>query len=545
MQNQQIDRVRRNLEDDETGIKVAGDDQRRWWILAACCLVAFAQTAEPRLLMLVFDTPAEAFTTEWAWVRIITNIGVVLFVAFQLVGGVLGDLLGRRRIFLLGAGGFLLGNLLTALATNAPMLLVTRTITGVMGALVFPLTVGIIRLIFTGPARPRAFLIYTAATGLGTLASLLALLINDWVGLRATLIIPTVIGSIGTWLAWRYLPESRARGGFGRTEAIVAASWTLVFLALIFAVGIARVLGSLFNPITLSALLISGLGTWVMLTWSQRSLYRGLRGRPNRVSRQFLSLMLLISATLSFALSGYILQLYGFFATVQQNSAMVSGIMLSPILLVPILALRQVDRFARDKPGYLVVATGLLCMAAAIFLTALARPGLPYLLLIPVLGLFGIGFFLASTSWNNIYLSVLPPDLVGASSGISKAAGLVGGGLAGVILTTAAQLTGLLDFQRRLEALGVTSEQQEQALAILNDVLWSGGLIDEEAPEAIIQLGLLDFYREAFAVGIASALVTAAVVCLVTGLIAWQWLSRWARDIKGRKLEAEDLTELI
>ncbi|MBP1464257.1 MFS transporter [Candidatus Chloroploca sp. M-50] len=544
MQNQQIDRVRRNLED-ETGIKVAGDDQRRWWILAACCLVAFAQTADPQLLMLVFDAPAEAFRTEWAWLRIITNIGVVLFVAFQLIGGVLGDLLGRRRIFLLGAGGFLLGNLLTALATNAPMLLVTRTITGVMGALVFPLTVGIIRLIFTGPARPRAFLIYTAATGLGTLASLLALLINDWVGLRATLIIPTVIGSIGTWLAWRYLPESRARGGFGRTEAIVAASWTLVFLALIFAVGVSRALGSLFNPITLSALLISGLGTWVMLVWSQRSLYRGLRGRSNRVSRQFLSLMLLISATLSFALSGYILQLYGFFATVQQNSAMVSGIMLSPILLVPILALRQVDRFARDKSGYIVVATGLLCMAAAIFLTALARPGLPYLFLIPVMGLFGVGFFLASTSWNNIYLSVLPPDLVGASSGISKAAGLVGGGLAGVILTTAAQLTGLLDFQRRLEALGVTSEQQEQALAILNDVLWSGGLIDEEAPEAIIQLGLLEFYREAFAVGIASALFTTAAACLVTGLIAWTWLSRWARNIKGRALEAEDLAELV
>ncbi|WP_165360564.1 MFS transporter [Candidatus Chloroploca sp. Khr17] len=544
MQNQQIDRVRRNLED-ETGIKVAADDRRRWWILAACCLVAFAQTAEPQLLMLVFDTPAEAFTTEWAWLRIITNIGVVLFVAFQLIGGVLGDLLGRRRIFLLGAGGFLLGNLLTAFTTNAPMLLVTRTITGVMGALAFPLTVGIIRLIFTGPARPRAFLIYTAATGLGTLASLLALLINDWVGLRATLIIPTVIGSIGLWLAWRYLPESRARGGFGRTEAIVAASWTLVFLALIFAIGVSRALGSLFNPITLSALLISGLGTWVMLVWSQRSLYRGLRGRSNRVSRQFLSLMLLISATLSFALSGYILQLYGFFATVQQNSAIVSGMMLSPILLVPILALRQVDRFARDKPGYLVVATGLLCMAAAILLTALARPGLPYILLIPIMGLFGVGFFLASTSWNNIYLSVLPPDLVGASSGISKAAGLVGGGLAGVILTTAAQLTGLLDFQRRLEALGVASEQQEQALAILNEVLWSGVIIDEEAPEAIIQLGLLEFYREAFAVGIASALITAALVCLVTGLIAWIWLSRWARNIKGRALEAEDLAELM
>ncbi|MCX7790472.1 MAG: hypothetical protein N2378_07510, partial [Chloroflexaceae bacterium] len=57
------------------------DDPRRWWMLAACCTVAFAQQAEPFLWMIGYEIPSSAFGTGWREYRVLASLGALLFVA--------------------------------------------------------------------------------------------------------------------------------------------------------------------------------------------------------------------------------------------------------------------------------------------------------------------------------------------------------------------------------------------------------------------------------------------------------------------------------
>lgn len=504
------------------------NNPQRWWVLAACCTLAFAQQAEPFLWMIGFDIPSSAFGTAWRGYRIVANLGVVLFVAFQLVGGVLGDLLGRRRILLIGAVGATACNVLSLFTNDLPTLIVTRALVGVTGALAFPLTLGIIRLIFDGAERTRALVIYTFVTAVGVLASLLGIPFEYWWGWRWTLAIPIVAGAAGSYLAWRYVPESRAQGGFGRIEAITAAAWALAFLGVAFGLVVARTSGTWRNPITLAAVGIGGLSLLLMAAWTQYATSSGLFRGASHVPRHFLSLLLLVSATLSFGLVGYVLQLYSFFFTAQQYSGIVAGVALAPIFAGNLFTLRWAARVTTEQPTYLAVGGGLTAMAAAMLLTSLARPNMPYLLLVPMMMLFGLGFLIASASWAYFFFTALPADLIGLSSGINRAAGLVGSALAGVLLSSVVEVAGVADFKLRLAELGLSDDQKALALEAVDTALRLGVGAYElaHAPASIVTLGLMAAYRESFSVGVTSALVVAAGVCLACGAVAWLWLRR-------------------
>lgn len=238
--------------------------------------------------------------------------------------------------------------------------------------------------------------------------------------------------------------------------------------------------------------------------------------------RLFLTLLLVVTAALNFALSGYVIQLYQYFFTVKQYSGLISGLAMAPIVVGNIFTLRWADRFAVERPRHVVVGSGLLAMGLAVLASALARPGTPYLFLVPMMVLFGPGFLVASASWTNYFFSVMPGDLTGMAVGINRAAGLIGGSLAGVVLSSVVEYRGLLDFSQRIAGLGLSEEQQDQALKTLELVLQSGLSADELAqlPEAIVVLGLLGAYREAFSTAIATALLVAGLVCVVCGVVA-------------------------
>lgn len=509
---------------------VPEDSPRRWWILAACCTAAFAKLSEPQLWMLGLDIPASAFGTAWRDYRFLANLGVVLFIACQLIGGVLGDLFGRRRIFLIGAIGATVANLLSMIAWDLPSMIVARGLVGLLGALAFPLALGTIRLTFGHAERKIALLILSFVTALGTLASLLGIPIEDWFGWRWALVLPIIAGCVAISLIWRHVPESKALGGFRRVDAFLAAAWTLVFLVLTLGLTAAYTSDSWRNPTTIGAVALGVAGVAFMLYWTVRAQEGDLIQFSSSVPRLFLTQLLLITAILSFALSGYILQLYQFFFTAQQLNGLVSGLALAPIVLGNIFTLRWAGKVTIQQPRHLVVAGGLCAMGVALLLTAQGRPTTPYLLFVPPMTLFGLGFLLASAAWTHFFFSALPPDLSGMSAGINRAAGLIGGAVAGIALSAVLQVVGMADFQVRLADFQLTAEQKEQAMVALDEALQLRGVDDPErnAPEELITLGLMATYRESFSVGVSSALALAGGLCLACGALAFFWLRRLA-----------------
>ncbi|MBY5768546.1 MFS transporter [Rhizobium leguminosarum] len=109
-----------------------------------------ASNAELQLIMVAYDVP---------------------FGAMLLNGARLGDLFGRRRLFLIGMATFALGSLLCALAPSPWLLIGSRVIQGVGAALMMPQVYASVRLLFDGDARRRAFAIMGAVQGVAGAAS--------------------------------------------------------------------------------------------------------------------------------------------------------------------------------------------------------------------------------------------------------------------------------------------------------------------------------------------------------------------------------------
>jgi len=165
------------------------------------------------------------------------------FGSLLLLGGRLGDLYGRRRVFMVGLVIFGVASLLGGLATSEGLLLAARGLQGLGAALASPAALALIATTFpAGPARNRAFAVYAAMSGVGAAVGLLlggwltgthldigGLTIDGW---RLTLLINTPIGIVTALLAPRFLNESESHPG--QLDLPGAITGTLGLLGLVY-----------------------------------------------------------------------------------------------------------------------------------------------------------------------------------------------------------------------------------------------------------------------------------------------------------------------
>ncbi|MDR6426439.1 EmrB/QacA subfamily drug resistance transporter [Variovorax paradoxus] len=158
-----------------------------------------------------------------------------------ITGGRLGDLFGRRRMFMLGLLLFTLASAACGLAPNAELLVAARVLQGLAGALLQPQVLAMIGLAYTGESRARAFAAYGLTLGLGaTLGQLVGgLLIHadpGGLGWRSCFLINVPIGLLALVLAPRAIPPL-ANGGNSRLDLagmlLVAAGSVAVVLPLV------------------------------------------------------------------------------------------------------------------------------------------------------------------------------------------------------------------------------------------------------------------------------------------------------------------------
>jgi EmrB/QacA subfamily drug resistance transporter len=146
------------------------------------------------------------------------------FGGLLLLGGRLGDLYGRRRVFMIGVTLFAIASGLGGLAQNELMLLGSRGLQGLGAALASPTALALITTTFpAGPQRNRAFSVYAAMSGIG---AAVGLLLGGWLtglnpeifgvtvdGWRLTFLINVPIGLAAAFFATRWLAESESHPG--------------------------------------------------------------------------------------------------------------------------------------------------------------------------------------------------------------------------------------------------------------------------------------------------------------------------------------------
>jgi EmrB/QacA subfamily drug resistance transporter len=162
------------------------------------------------------------------------------FGSLLLLGGRLGDLYGRRKVFMIGLIVFAVASLLGGLATNEPLLLAARGLQGLGAALASPAALALITTTFpAGPARNRAFAVYAAMSGAG---AAVGLILGGWLtgldqplgidGWRLTFLINVPIGIIAALLSPRFLNESESHPG--QLDLPGAVTGTLGLLGVVY-----------------------------------------------------------------------------------------------------------------------------------------------------------------------------------------------------------------------------------------------------------------------------------------------------------------------
>jgi EmrB/QacA subfamily drug resistance transporter len=251
--------------DTETEERAPGAHAHLGWALvlisiAQLMVVLDATIANIALPFIGKDLDIDLANLSW----IVTGYSLA-FGGLLLLGGRLGDLYGRRRIFMTGLTIFAVASLLGGAATNEGLLLAARGLQGLGAALASPAALALITTTFpAGPARNRAFAVYAAMSGAG---AAVGLILGGWLtgtsldvfgifvdGWRLTFLINVPIGLVAAALAPRLLGESESHPGmldipgaltgtlgllgvvFGLTRAGQAAHgwddpWTLVALA--------------------------------------------------------------------------------------------------------------------------------------------------------------------------------------------------------------------------------------------------------------------------------------------------------------------------
>jgi len=213
-------------------------DPRRWKALALLCTAFFMVILDSAIVLVALpsidaDLAFSAGDLQWVLSAYLLSFGGLL-----LLGGRAADLLGRRRMFLVGTVLFALASLAAGLAGSVGVLLTARVVQGVAAAIMTPTALSIVMTTFPeGGERNKALGIWGSTGAIaGTAAWLIGGPITNGLGWEWIFFINVPVAAVVAALSPLLLQESRAAAGRRRFDVAGAATITTALVALVYAV---------------------------------------------------------------------------------------------------------------------------------------------------------------------------------------------------------------------------------------------------------------------------------------------------------------------
>jgi len=216
----------------------ASADSRRWGILAIVGAAFFMTILDVAIVNVALpsietDLKVTEVTVQWVLIAYAITFG-----GFLLLGGRMADLLGRKRIFIVGLVLFTLASLVCGLANNIGVLIGARAIQGIGAAIISPAALSIVTTTFEeGAERNKALGIWGALGGSGAAAGvLIGGILVKYLGWEWIFYVNVPVGALVLGLTLPFVPESRADLGHRRFDAAGAVTATGGLALLVYAI---------------------------------------------------------------------------------------------------------------------------------------------------------------------------------------------------------------------------------------------------------------------------------------------------------------------
>ncbi len=486
------------------------------WVLAATILgssMAFIDGTVVNVALPALQTDLNASVVDVQWV---VESYALFLAALLLAGGSLGDHFGRRLVFCIGVGLFALASVWCGLAPDVRHLIAARAIQGVGGALLVPGSLAIISASFSEEKRGQAIGTWSGFTAItAAIGPVLGGWLIDHVSWRAIFFINIPLAAVVLALALRHVPESRDDTGERGLDWTGAALATASLGAIVYGLIESSRL-SFGHPQVIVALVCGGVASLIFIVVEKHkrspmlplSLFR---------SRDFSGanlLTLFLYAALVGALFFFPLNL----VQVQGYTATAAGAASLPFILIMFFLSRWsgglVKRYGARLP--LVVGPTIAALGFALFI----RPGIGgsyWTTFFPAVVVLGLGMAVSVAPLTTTVMNAVPENRAGVASGVNNAVSRT----AGLVAVAAFGLVMLHAFNRSLDRRLSNLELSSQARQVLDEerVKLAGAEVHGLDPEQ--RVALRRAIEESFVFGFHRVMLVAAVLALLSALVAW------------------------
>jgi EmrB/QacA subfamily drug resistance transporter len=401
------------------------DDNRRWWTLAAMCFALFMIMLDNTVVNVALPSIQEDLGATLSGLEWTVNAYTLTFAVLLVTGGRLGDIFGRRRMFLFGVVVFAVSSAAIGLAPGEGWLVAGRAVQGVGAAFMMPATLSIITNAFPPEERGKAIGTWAGVSALAlAVGPVVGGALAEYVSWRAIffLNLPVAVGAVAVTLFATH--ESRDETSRHRVDIPGVAALSVALTALVFALVEGNAWG--WGSREIVALFVLSAVSFVAFALLEP------RVREPMVEFEFFrSKTFLGSNVVAFIVTFSMLATFFFIALYMQNmlgySAVEAGVRFLPatlmIVLIAPLAGRLTDKVG---PRPLMVA-GLSLATLSLFLQTRIEIGTGYELLLPAFILLGIGMALVMSPMSTAAMNAVSPDKAGVASGILSMSRMVGG----------------------------------------------------------------------------------------------------------------------
>jgi EmrB/QacA subfamily drug resistance transporter len=411
----------------------AGSPQARW-VLATTVLGSGIVFLDGTVVNVALPAIREDLGTSLTGLQWTVNAYLVTLSALLLLGGSLGDRLGRRRVFVTGLAGFTAASLLCGLAPTTPFLIAARALQGVGGALLVPGSLAIIASSFHPDDRGRAIGAWSGLAGVTTsFGPFLGGWLIDAASWRLIFLVNVPLAGVAIVIARRHVPETRSPAE-GPVDVLGAALVTAALASLSYAAIDHR------GGASLAAAVLGLAALGAFLAVERRRAHAMLPLRIFR-SRQFSGTNVTtfaVYAGLGGALFLVVLQLQ----LTLGYSALAAGASLVPFTVIMLLLSPAAGALGQRIGARVPMTVGPLAAAAGFLLLSGISEGDRYVSsVLPGIVVFGLGMALTVAPLTAAVLAGVEEGLTGVASGVNNAVSRLAGLLAVAALPALAGIT--------------------------------------------------------------------------------------------------------
>jgi EmrB/QacA subfamily drug resistance transporter len=401
------------------------EDSRKWWTLGAMCLSMFMIMLDSTVVNVALPSIQKDLHTTVDQLEWVVNGYTLSFAALLVTGGRLGDIFGRRLIFMIGVAVFALSSATAGLAQGPTMLVVSRIAEGVGGALMMPATLSIITNAFPADERGRAIGTWAGISGLAlSFGPLAGGFLTEDVSWRAIFYINLPIAVLALVASLVAVRESRDEKAERTVDYLGVALLTIALTAFVLALIEGNDWG--WGSARTVALLVSGAVATAAFIMVERRVTAPVVDFGFFRSRNFVGANT-VALTISFAMMGSFFFLAIYLQDLLQYSALETGVRFLPttvlIVLIAPVAGRVADRIGSRGP----MVVGLAVTAVALYLFSRMDATTTYSDLFPAFVLLGIGIGMTMSPMSTAAMNAVAVDKAGVASGTLQMFRMMGG----------------------------------------------------------------------------------------------------------------------